>query len=128
MSEGYIYCVSNKSLPGKVKVGFTTNFPSRRMKQLSNTSIDSPFELNFYIKVDNVRFYESFIHKTLQDLGIVRPNPRREFFECSPDKVSHVFTNICKKQIYYLDSKSDSDDKEQSIPSLPSLSKKPIKI
>lgn len=39
MNDGYIYCFSNQSMPGIVKIGMTTRTPGERAKELYTTGL-----------------------------------------------------------------------------------------
>lgn len=117
MEEGYIYCLSNKSLKDTVKVGFTTKIPCQRAKQLSNTSIPTPFILNFYAKFEDVKKYEKMIHNKIVELGYERINSGREFFKCSSVDIKNIFEKIYNKEIIY----NNEEEKSlyENVPLLP---------
>ncbi|WP_418113608.1 GIY-YIG nuclease family protein [Vibrio scophthalmi] len=77
---GFVYVLSNESMPGLVKVGLTTALPEDRSKQLFTTAIPTPFEVEFRIMTSNPNMLESKAHAILDD---VRVNNRREFFRTS---------------------------------------------
>src|SRR3990167_4672752 len=88
--EGWIYCLTNKSIPGQVKVGQTGGCPYERAKQISGTGLPTPFDVVFAIKVKNYERRERILHKILTDYAH-RTNPRREFFVCEPSLVKPLF-------------------------------------
>ena len=46
--DSYVYVLSNESMPGHVKIGFTRSNPIDRAKQLSSsTGVASPFNVEF---------------------------------------------------------------------------------
>ena len=45
--EGYVYCMTNPSMPGCCKVGFTLRNPFERKEELNNTSVPTPFHVEF---------------------------------------------------------------------------------
>ena len=45
MSYGYLYCFSNHSYPGILKVGMTERTPEQRIKELFKTGVPSPFHI-----------------------------------------------------------------------------------
>ena len=50
----YIYVLSNKSMPGIYKIGFTKGDPKKRAKQISSsTGVPQPFEVEFSFKCFN---------------------------------------------------------------------------
>lgn len=85
MSAGYIYVLTNRSMPGLVKVGKTVRDPLTRMNELSGaTGVPTPFELAFTLEFDDCHTAERQIHQQLSERG-TRVSNRREFFQVSPN-------------------------------------------
>jgi len=85
--KGYVYCAVNESFPELIKVGATASYPTKRMKELSNTSVPSSFELEYFIRVDDCYLAEKIIHYYLSQ----KYNKTKEFFKCSPNKAQKYF-------------------------------------
>lgn len=80
MAHGFVYALSNPSMPGICKIGFTTKHPRIRMAELSRaTSCPTPFELLGYFGSACPEFAEKNIHASLAEF---RVNNMREFFRC----------------------------------------------
>jgi hypothetical protein len=63
---GYIYILSNASMPGLIKIGCTTRSPEERRRELSrSTGIPIDFEIEFEIYSANIKTVESEVHKKL---------------------------------------------------------------
>lgn len=90
MSEGYLYCMSNESMPGIVKVGYTTRTPDERAKELNHTGLPHKFRVEFAKLIQNVEEMEKAMHKLLSIYG-ERINEQREFFKISKDRVLEFF-------------------------------------
>lgn len=76
--EGFVYVLSNDSLPGILKIGATTRSAKSRAKELSDsTSIPSDFVLVASFKSSDVYRLEGCIHRALE---MYRVSPRKEFF------------------------------------------------
>lgn len=85
VSAGYIYVLTNRSMPGLVKVGKTVRDPLTRMNELSGaTGVPTPFELAFTLQFDDCHTAERRIHQLLSERG-TRVSNRREFFQVSPN-------------------------------------------
>lgn len=56
---GWIYCLSNPSMPGVVKIGLTTNTVEERVKQLDTTGVPSAFKIEHRWQSEDVRQDES---------------------------------------------------------------------
>ena len=89
-AEGYIYCLSNESMPGLLKVGMTSRSPEDRAKELHTTGVALPFKVEFAKKVTNPNYIEALIHGILSHYHD-RVNPRREFFRVSLEEVQALF-------------------------------------
>lgn len=81
--EGIVYILSNPSLPGLVKIGQTTDI-KRRLSDLFNTSVPTPFKCIYAKKVDNYKEVERKLHKGLNK---DRVNQNREFFRIPEEEV-----------------------------------------
>ena len=81
--EGIVYILSNPSLPGLVKIGQTTDI-QRRLSDLFNTSVPTPFKCIYAKKVDNYKEVERKLHKGLNK---DRVNQNREFFRIPEEDV-----------------------------------------
>lgn len=81
-SIGFVYVLSNPTLPGLVKVGLTTRLPEDRSLELFNTSVPTPFEVVFRIATSRPCDVEKLAHDLLIEH---RVNPKREFFKVSID-------------------------------------------
>ncbi|MDF1711405.1 MAG: GIY-YIG nuclease family protein, partial [Akkermansiaceae bacterium] len=77
---GWVYVLSNESLLGQVKVGFTSGHPEERAKELEGTSIPTPFIVETaFLFQDNAYQIELLAHDLLGDF---RVSSNREFFRC----------------------------------------------
>ncbi len=84
--EGFIYVAYNESLPEMVKIGMTTTSVTQRMKELSNTSVPTPFRAIAIFEMESsVLSIEQELHSRLT---IDRIHSQREFFRCL-DPVSY---------------------------------------
>jgi hypothetical protein len=93
----YVYLLSNTSLPEWVKIGRTNNL-DRRLKELYNTSIPTPFKLEQSIKTVNLykaKIVETSIHTLIDNLNpLLRKETEaknREFFKISIDLGKDLF-------------------------------------
>ena len=79
--KGWVYVLSNESLDGLVKIGFSTKDPQSRAKELSgDTGVPTPFIVEYEMLVEDPHSCEQRAHDLLDDK---RVNQRREFFRCS---------------------------------------------
>lgn len=100
--KGYVYICSNPTYDNIVKVGMTTKDPRKRVKQLYNTSVPAPFQLEHYWTITNTtpKAFESSCHR---HLGKYRVTDNREFFRISPDQaIAEISTMLNNKGRNYL--------------------------
>ena len=64
-------------MPGLLKVGRTSNAPSKRMSELHTTSVPTPFELEVAFQVSDSAYEERRIHRLLDSYRVAK---NREFF------------------------------------------------
>lgn len=75
---GFVYVLSNASMPNTYKIGFTTKHPRARIDELSkSTGCPTPFELLTYIGCASPQVVEQRIHRALDQYRLAK---NREFF------------------------------------------------
>ena len=104
-----IYILTNEAMPGYVKIGKTSTSFEQRIKELSaSTSIPLPFTCFYACTVKDSAFVEHQLHDAFDNN---RVNPRREFFQISPERVVSALKlaeieNLTPKKDF-VDSKED---------------------
>jgi len=81
--KGFIYILSNESMPGLLKVGLTENSVRQRIRELSsNTGVPTEFKLEkaFEIEASTLFRVEQTIHRELTEAGF---HHQKEFFKVS---------------------------------------------
>ena len=74
--RGWVYVLSNKAMPGLVKIGFSTKDPSLRAEELNGTSLPHPFTLEYDVLVINPYELEQKIHDHIGEF-----REAKEFFK-----------------------------------------------
>jgi hypothetical protein len=90
---GWIYTLTNETMPGLVKLGMTLTEdkrPEDRAKELFTTSVALPFNVEFAKLVKDPQGTEKKLHNILENIS-ERINNRREFFRVSPSIVRMLF-------------------------------------
>ena len=77
--SGFVYILSNHSMPGLLKIGSTEKLPTERAAQLFSTGVPEPFKVEFAVWCENHQQAELDIH---EELKANRPSIR-EFFSVS---------------------------------------------
>jgi len=92
---GYLYCFSNSSMPGILKVGVTLRTPKDRLKEANDSDTwrpPTPYCLEFAKNVFYPKEKEKILHQLLEKYT-KRIHPRREFFQTSKEDV-HLFFDL----------------------------------
>lgn len=97
MKSGWIYVLTNPSMPNLVKVGLTTTSPDQRLREISSaTGVASKFQLDHVFKVNDVNSAESKAHRILEKI-FGRPNKSREFFSASSQDAYEVLSGALQE-------------------------------
>ncbi|MGW6197287.1 GIY-YIG nuclease family protein [Kribbella sp. NPDC055110] len=78
---GFVYVLSNPSMPGLVKVGWTGKLTESRAKKLQTTGVPVAFKVEFRALTSKPEAVEAAAHETLASF---RVSSGREFFEVTP--------------------------------------------
>jgi hypothetical protein len=119
MSEGYLYCFSNESMPGIYKIGMTERSPSIRLNEANNSDTwrpPTPYKLEIAKKVKNAKQKETTLHKLLSQYT-ERINPKREFFKISIEEVK-TFFELMDGELWIdveVSETEDEDDTESDV-------------
>ena len=79
--KGWVYVISNISMQGIVKVGYSTKDPELRAEELNHTGAPHPYLVDYDMLVENPREVEQKAHKILRAW---REN--KEWFCCSTEE------------------------------------------
>lgn len=123
---GFLYIFSNPSIPGQLKIGKSDRDPDEyRRSELSNTSVPSDFNVEYFAFVDDHHILERTLHEKLSKF---RTNPKREFFLCNVDIAISALQDVAKGKIKYeenrgqqssgtnIDKKTDISDQNLQLP------------
>ena len=90
----YIYVLTNDTMPGLCKVGFTKNKPSDRVKQINAaTGVAEDFTVEYEYPCFNAHDLEKEIHIYLESQGL-RVNKKKEFFNITVEQAVSVIERI----------------------------------
>ncbi|MFB2685316.1 GIY-YIG nuclease family protein [Shewanella mangrovisoli] len=95
MKNGYVYILTNASMPDLIKIGKTARDSRERAKELSKTSVPTPFKVAFELFSFDYDVLEKNIHSELSDF---RVNPNREFFRYPLDKAIALLQKLNSTQ------------------------------
>ena len=114
MNDGYLYCFSNQSMPGILKVGMTERTPEIRLNEANISDTwrpPTPYKIEFAKKVFNPKQKESVLHILLAQYT-ERINPKREFFLVSPEEVKTYF-DLMDGELWIEEPKEKEEEKEE---------------
>ena len=90
----YIYILENDTMPGLVKIGFTKNKPSERVKQINAaTGVALDFDVKYQFPCFNAHDLEKEIHHYLEAEGF-RVNRKKEFFNITVEQAISVIERL----------------------------------
>jgi hypothetical protein len=93
MNKGYVYCFSNPSMPGILKIGMTERTPLDRLCEANSSDTwrpPTPYKIEFAKLVSDSCEKEKTLHILLEQYT-ERINPKREFFRVSKEEVLKFF-------------------------------------
>ena len=65
--RGFVYIMTNQSMPNQLKVGKTRKVPTERAKELDTTGVPTPFEVQYYAFFDDMDEAEKRAHSKLSN-------------------------------------------------------------
>jgi hypothetical protein len=75
--RGWVYVITNKSMPGLIKIGFSTKDPLARAEELG-TGSPHPYQVEYDILVDDPQSIEQRLHQIFS-----HKREGKEWFRCS---------------------------------------------
>ena len=91
---GYVYALSNESMPGIFKIGMTERSPEERLLEANLPHVftpPTPYVIACYKKVKNCKETEKMIHALIYDK---RVNKNKEFFKIPIKELKDLFNGI----------------------------------
>lgn len=96
---GFVYIMSNPSIPGLLKIGVTDKDPEEfRSKDLYNTSVPDPFKVEYYAYTMDHNIIERETHEKLINY---RHSKSREYFSCDVITAINTIQSIAGRRIKY---------------------------
>jgi hypothetical protein len=93
----WLYVLSNPSMPGLLKIGYTKNSPEERAIQISkSTGVASPFKVEYSFKCHEGQFLEEEVHRYLDSYRVAN---NREFFKIELYEAVEAITKMGRKYI-----------------------------
>ena len=124
MTDGYLYCFSNESMSGILKVGMTERTPVIRLNEANSSDTwrpPTPYKIEFAKKVLNPKQKETTLHSLLSQYT-ERINPKREFFRVSSEEVKTFFELIDGDLWVKEDPEEEEEEEEEKEYNLSTIS------
>lgn len=96
-THGFIYILTNRSMPGLVKIGQTYRNPYIRLDELNATGVPLPFSIYSLIFVDDCISAEKEVHEYLSSH---RLSKNREFFTIPADTAEAALFSVIEHRIF----------------------------
>ena len=91
----FVYILSNSTMPGLCKIGYTKNDPGKRAKQINAaTGVALDFNVEWAFPCYNGFDLEQEVHSYLEQF---RVNKNREFFQISVEEAKSVIERLGKR-------------------------------
>lgn len=112
--SGFVYYLSNKSMPGYLKIGCTSRDVISRVKELDNaTGVPEPFAVEAFFPSTDHHKDELIIHKSLYKYKV----DNKEFFKTDIDKALEKTRDAIENVNLYILNKSNTIcTKKQKLP------------
>ena len=95
--DSWVYVLSNASMPGALKIGYTRNHPIDRAKQLSSsTGVASPFVVEHAFQCFSAEGLECELHKFFEEY---RVSNNREFFRVSLEEAKKAIEKLGQRHL-----------------------------
>ncbi|WP_295392105.1 GIY-YIG nuclease family protein [uncultured Thiodictyon sp.] len=106
--KGFVYVMSNKAMPGLVKIGYSTKHPEIRAEELDGTGLPHKFVVEYCAFVDRPDVLEQRAHKSL-----VLYNEAKEFFRISVEQAIFCILDIAQRtETHLLYEEGDLESRE----------------
>ena len=90
--RGWVYVITNKAMPGLVKIGYSTKDPNLRARELGGTGVPHPFIVDADFLCFNPREVEQRVHSKLFDR-----REGKEWFRCDPSEAKSSINDVLKE-------------------------------
>lgn len=93
---GYVYVLSNPSMPGLTKIGRTNRHPATRASELTAaTGVPTAFKLEGYVRSADAAMTEVAVHRQMDGKRI---NARREFFRVEVNEALAIARRVATSE------------------------------
>jgi hypothetical protein len=94
--KGYVYILTNESMPGLVKIGRTSRSVEARANELCQTGVPTPFIVAHYVASPDCAALERKMHDCFFFQRVAQD---REFFRTSVEEVAQHLDRLLREQV-----------------------------
>jgi len=94
--KGFVYIISNKSMPGLIKVGYSTKDPELRARELNNTGSPDPYVVEYEMLIEEPHKIEQQTHRFL-----FSKCEGKEWFRCSAEEAVAAIKQVAGTRIIH---------------------------
>lgn len=106
--RGWVYVITNRAMPGLVKIGYSMKDPDIRAEELNHTGSPHPYEVEYELLIDEPRDLERQVHRRLSS-----KREGKEWFRCSPEEATAIIKLIAgKREIHETFKRADREKAE----------------
>lgn len=98
--KGWVYVITNKAMPGIVKVGYSMKDPELRAAELNHTGSPHPYVVDYVVLVDEPRDIEQATHNLLR-----AHREGKEWFRCAAEDAVAAIKSVAGSQVQAEDYK-----------------------
>ena len=111
LKAGWLYVIASPSLPGMVKIGCTRRLvPMIRVKELSSSSLPTPFKAHCFVFSDDCFDLENKMHKYFDSKRVAKD---REFFYIEPKEAIDVLKNKFHTDVHFVDEDCNDEGEDE---------------
>ncbi len=94
--KGWVYIISNRAMPGILKIGYSTKDPKLRADELNHTGSPHPYVVEYEMLIEEPYQIEQRIHKMLS-----AAKEGKEWFRCSVKEAIAAIKEIAATSFIY---------------------------
>lgn len=108
--KGWVYVITNKAMPGLVKVGYSMKDPELRAAELNHTGSPHPYDVDYEVLVEEPYSVEQMAHGRLIDR-----REGKEWFRCSVEEAISEIKAIIQSKALVENFKRADREKVEAI-------------
>ncbi|MDD3552941.1 MAG: tetratricopeptide repeat protein [Deltaproteobacteria bacterium] len=108
--KGWVYIITNKAMPGIIKVGFSMQDPELLAAELDHTGSPHPYIVDYEVLVDEPHDIEQKVHNRLRN-----HREGKEWFRCTTEEAIATIKEVVGANIYIEQFKRADREKAEAI-------------